>query len=201
EEVNVELAGSDEGFILATSSYGSDVSLSVWHSVDGHDWKLLTQSEPLEEAQYAWNLQRHRTKYFVVGEGSELRCVATSQGEQCTSLIQLWSSPDGGAWSRVVTDAGDSVSTFDVGSGPLGLVAIGQNVFDGTYPRSVYTSVDGASWELANDFALLHPTADWWWIDTPAVSEDTIVMVGSASWETGEPRDQPFVIIGRVVGP
>ncbi len=201
DEVSVELAGSDEGFILATSSYGSDVSLSVWHSVDGSDWTLLTQSEPLEDAQYAWNLQRHRSQYFVVGDGSEMRCVTTSQGENCVSLAQLWSSPDGAAWSRVRTDGGEPVSTYDVGSGPLGLVAVSQRMFDGTFPRSVYTSVDGASWELTSDFALLHPSATWWWMNTPAVSEDTIVMVGAAVWDTGELRDQPFVIIGRVIGP
>jgi hypothetical protein len=201
-ETNIQLAGSDEGFVLGISSwFQSNPGLSIWYTADGLDWTIPADSAALGDAQFVWNLQRHRSQYFVVGESTELRCTTSAAGENCVSLIQLWSSPDGVAWDRVITETGEPVSTYEIGSGPLGLVAFSQELEDSTFPRLVYFSTDATSWASAGDLTLLNPDAEWWYIDTPAVGIDTVVAVGSSFNATNsqDQNDEPFLIIGRLL--
>ena len=202
-ETNIQLAGSDRGFVLGTTSYYEPhAGLSIWHSSDGFDWTLLADTEPLGDAQFVWNLQEHRSQYFVVGEGSEMRCTTSTAGENCAAAIQLWSSPDGVAWDRVITKSGEPVSTYEIGSGPLGLVAFSQELTDSTLPRSVFFSTDGAEWTTEGDLALLNPVSEWWYIDTPAVGTDTVIAVGYSFDPLGssQQEQQTFLIVGRMTG-
>jgi hypothetical protein len=201
-ETNIQIAGSDEGFVLGTSSwFPSDPGLSIWYTADGLEWTVLAETGALEDAQFVWNLQQHRSRYFVVGEGTEMRCTASAAGENCVSLIQLWSSPDGVAWDRVITETGEPVSTYEIGSGPLGLIAFSQELADSTFPRSVYFSTDATTWTSAGDLTLLNPDAEWWYVDAPAVGIDTVLAVGSSFNATNsqDQNDEPFLIIGRLL--
>ncbi len=198
---NIELAGSDAGFLLGSTSYfATNGDLKVWHSGDGQDWVLVTESSSLDDVQYVWNLQEHRSRYFVVGDTAELRCSSQAEERNCVSLMGLWSSPDGAAWDRVITESGEPVSAYEIGSGPLGLVAFGQEMIDTSYPREVYLSIDGITWSALGGLSLLAPDAEWWWIDTPAVGTDTVIAVGSFYRFTGgADSDTSFMITGRLV--
>lgn len=197
------LAGSDEGFVIATSIGDRGDNVSVWHSNDGTGWTQIAESASIDNAQYVWNLQQHRSKYFVVGEGLETTCTTTTaSGEVCQQLVGLWTSPDGVAWDRVMTQTGEQLATYEVASGPLGLAAVGQGNFDDAMlPRSLYFSQDAETWEQSTSLSLLHPNATWWWVNNPAIGNDTIIFPG-ASYSgpvDGVDSDVPFLIIGRVI--
>ena len=198
DNVGIELAGSESGFVLATTDYTTSSEMTVWHSADGTQWTLLADSQKLEDAQYLRQVQNHRSQYFVVGDAAEMVCSNLSDGRDCILLSNLWRSPDGTAWEKVLTDTGHAVSTYAIGSGPLGIVAFGQQTFDGTYPRAVYLSTDGINWTSRGGPTILDPDSSWWWIDTPVVSGDTVLAMGS-SYNESDSREQPFMIIGRLV--
>ncbi len=187
------LEGSDEGFLLGTIQ-GWPPSLRIWLSPDGYDWDEVAATTVIEETGYIWNLQRHKGRYFAVGEGTHTDC-STGPCEQ------LWSSPDGGEWERVVTTSGEPVGAYDLGSGPLGLMAIAVDFYsDRPPPRPLYLSPDGTTWERAGNLALWHPDAEWWWASPPAVGTDTILVPGSAFRpNTGFDEDTPFLIVGRLL--
>jgi hypothetical protein len=198
----IGLAGSDEGFVLATTSHGSPRSLQIWFSQDGQEWREIAATTSIENAAYIWNLQRHQDTFFVVGEGAETNCRANEDGGNfCQQLIGLWSSPDGADWERVFTASGEPVGAYELGSGPLGLVAISAEVYgERPPPRPIYLS-DGDSWERAGNLALMHPDAEWWWASRPAVGTDTILIPGSAYSPVSsvDDNEQPFLIVGRLV--
>ncbi|MEA2000697.1 MAG: hypothetical protein U9N84_02230 [Actinomycetota bacterium] len=196
------LVGSDEGFVVTTSTGNRGDNISVWHSGDGTVWSQIAESASIDDARYVWNLQRHRSTYFVVGEGLETTCSTTlDSGEICQQSVGLWTSPDGVAWDRVVTKTGEPLAAYEVASGPMGLVAVGQESFDTTLPRSLYFSLDAVTWEHSTDLSLLHPDATWWWVNNPAVGSDTIIIAGASFNEqtSGFDSDEPFVIVGRVI--
>jgi hypothetical protein len=198
---SIGLAGWDEGFLLATADYGSPRSLQIWFSQDGQEWEEIAATTSIENAAYIWNMQRHRDTFFVVGEGAETTCQAGGDGSNfCQQLVGLWSPPDGADWERVFTTSGEPVGAYELGSGPLGLVAISAEFYgERPPPRPIYLSA-GDSWERAGNLALLHPDAEWWWASQPAVGTDTIVIPGSAFDPRSSVNDeQPFLIIGRLV--
>jgi hypothetical protein len=198
-EVNVGLAADDNGFILSVTDFFDSRDLSIWHTTDGSDWRLIAESAGIEDASYLWNLQQHRSQYFVVGEGMEMRCTADGGGgEICESAIGLWTSPDGVAWDRVLTQAGAPVAAYEIGSGELGLVAFGQPLYGTQVPRPVYFSADGQAWQQPGGLALLYPNVDWWWINQPAVSANTVIATGNA-YREGENAEHAFVLVGRLV--
>ncbi|MCP4308197.1 MAG: hypothetical protein GY788_25635 [bacterium] len=196
-EINVGLAADDTGFILSAASFNSH-SLSIWHTTDGFDWTAIAESAGIEDASYMWNLQQHRSQYFVVGEAMEMRCTPDGAGEICESAVGLWRSPDGRAWDRVLTQAGTAVSTYEIASGDLGLVAFGLPTNGPPIPRPVYLSADGQEWHQAGGLSMLHPDVDWWWINSPAVSGDTIIATGNG-FRDGQDSDRPFLLVGRVL--
>jgi hypothetical protein len=175
--------------------------MSVWHSPNGHDWALIAETASIEDAAYVWNFQHHFTEYFVVGEGAETSCSTSGDdGVACQNLAGLWSSPDGVAWDRVLTTAGEPLSAYEIGSGPLGLAAVAVDYYGNELPRPIYLSPDGRTWDRAGNLALLHPNVTWWWANQPAVGESSIVIPGAAYNETaGVDGDTPFVIVGRLV--
>lgn len=197
----LELVGSEEGFVLATSQYGTPTSMSVWHSTDGRNWSSVAETVAIEDVAHVWNLQHHFTEYFVVGDRGETSCSGTEDdGVICQNLVGLWSSPDGVAWDRVLTTSGEPVASYEIGSGSLGLVAVATDYDGNQLPRPIYLSPDGSSWERAGDLALLDPYVTWWWVSQPAVGERTIVIPGAAFDETaGVDSDVPFVIVGRFI--
>jgi hypothetical protein len=202
EEETLGLVGYDEGFLLASARFGSARQMVVWSSTDGQTWTELGATTTLDEATYVWNLQRHRDKFFVVGEGAETACSTTeSGGDECTRRVGMWSSPDGTNWARVFTSSGESVSSYEIGSGTLGLVAVGTESWDqAQIPRPIYLSGDGAEWERAGALNLFYPGNYWWWIQRPAVGTDTVLLPGSAFDQSSEfDSDAPFLIVGRLV--
>jgi hypothetical protein len=199
---NLGLVGSDDGFVVATSSGSNSDHISVWHSVDGESWTQIAESASIDDAQYVWNLQQHRDRYFVVGQGLETTCWTTLEsGEICQQAVAMWTSPDGVAWDRLVTKSGVPLASYEIADGPLGLAAVGQENFEANLPRSLYFSEDGQTWEYSAGLSLLHPDATWWWVNTPAIGSDTIIIPGSSYNESpgGIDSDVPFLIIGRVI--
>jgi len=197
----INVAGSDTGFLVAVGGYyGAQDDVSVWTTTDGNDWRLLTQTSSLDDAQYIWNLQEHRLQYFVVGDTLEMRCSPRGDEGDCTNIVGLWSSADGVSWERVRTETGEPLATRAFGSGPLGLVAFGQELMDTAYPRSVFMSQGGEAWTTAGGLTLLDTSAEWWWTSIPAVGEDTVIAAGSAYRGTaGIDTAEPFLIIGRLI--
>ena len=129
-----------------------------------------------------------------------MRCSSQGEERNCTNVVGLWSSTDGIEWERVRTETGEPMAARAFGSGPLGLVAFGQELVDVTYPRSVFTSRDGESWTNAGGLTLLDTRANWWWSSIPAVGEDTVIAAGSAYRGTaGIDTAEPFLIIGRLI--
>ena len=42
--------------------------------------------------------------------------------------------------------------------------------------------------------------ASWWWITSPAIGTDTIIIVGETYVDSDtEPTQEPFMIIGRLI--
>ena len=124
-------------------------------------------------------------------------------GVNCERLVGLWSSPDGADWDRVLTRSGEPVSAFEVGSGPLGLVALAVDFYNETQlPRPLFLSQDGIAWERVANLGLFHPDAQWWWGGRPAVGDETMLIPGSAYNESaGVDSDTPFLIVGRLLEP
>lgn len=201
EENTIGLVGSDEGFVLATTPYDTPRSMEVWHSPEGQSWTQIAATTAIEDATYVWDFQGHRNSYFVVGEGAETRCSSIGDGvSNCQQLVSLWSSPDGVAWDQVLTRSGEPLAAHEVGSGPLGLVAVAAEFYENRVPRPIYLSADGTEWDRAGNLALLHPDVNWWWARQPAIGEDTVVIPGSAYYESaGDEGDVPFLIVGRLV--
>jgi hypothetical protein len=197
---SIGLVGSDEGFVLGTAEYGSPHSMQIWFSQDGYDWAEVAAKTSIEDAAYVWNLQRHQDTFFVVGEGAETNCInASDGGDVCGQVVGMWSSPDGADWKRVFTTSGEPVGAYELGSGPLGLVALSGFNSDRPLPRPIYLS-DGDYWNRAGNLALMHPDAQWWWASMPAVGADTIVIPGSAFDPSSiENEDTPFLIVGRLL--
>ncbi len=196
------LVGSDDGFIVATSTGDNGGHISVWHSANGEHWTQIAESAAIDDAQYIWNLQQHRGRYFVVGQGLETTCWTTLEsGEICQQAVAMWTSPDGVAWDRLVTKSGVPLATYEIADGPLGLAAVGQENFEANLPRSLYFSQDGQTWEYSAGLSLLHPDATWWWVNNPAIGTDTIIIPGSSYNESpgGIDGDVPFLIVGRVI--
>ena len=195
----IALEGSDEGFLLgAIQSWPR--SIQIWFSPDGYNWDEVAAATGIEIATYIWNLQSHNNRYFVIGE--DYNCLtAGGDSSVCEHPIGLWSSPDGADWERVLTTSGEPVGAYELGSGPLGLVAmaVAADFYSDTpLPRPLYLSPDGTTWERAGNLALWHPDAEWWWASLPAVGTDTILFPGSAyKANTGE--DTPFLIVGRLI--
>jgi hypothetical protein len=196
----LELVGSEDGFVLSTVEYGTAETLAVWHSTDGMSWTAIGGSTSIDDAAFVWNLQQHRGRYFIVGEGAEVVCSPSAEGEICEQPVGLWTSPDGGAWHRVVTVSGERVASYEIGSGPLGLVAVAMEVWDTNLPRALYLSPDGDAWHRAGNLALLHPDVSWWYVQQPVVGDDVIVIPGAAYEEfSGVDSDTPFLIVGRLL--
>lgn len=197
---SIGLVGSDEGFVLGTAQNGSPRSMRIWFSSDGYEWDEIAATTSIENAVYVWHLQRHSNRYFVVGEGAETNCATIDDdGSFCEQLVGLWSSPDGADWERVFTASGEPVGAYEIGSGPMGLVAMAYS--DRPLPRPLYLSPDGSTWERAGNLALLYPDAEWWWASVPAVGNDTILFPGSAFRATGGgvEEDTSFLVVGRLV--
>jgi hypothetical protein len=176
--------------------------MTIWHSGQGSEWTEVAVTTSIEDAAFVWNLQRHRNRYFVVGEGAESSC----NDEFCDQLVGMWSSPDGSAWDRVLTQSGNPVAAYEIGSGPLGLVAVAAEQYisdtSPSGPRPLYFSPDAVQWQAAGSLAFLHPDVVWWYTQQPAVGDDAIVIPGSAYDGTaGEDSDQPFLIVGRLLEP
>jgi hypothetical protein len=191
------LTATEEGFALAAPVASSGIV--IWYSTDGSHWEHLVESARLDDLQSLWNLEQHRSRYFVVGQGIESRCVSDDgSATYCDQVIRLWSSPDGTTWDQVLTSGGESVATSRVASGPFGLVAIGEDFYGGPpLPRPVYVSVDGVSWERPGNLTLFAPDASWW-TSTPAVGTSTVVIPGDmyddrAGIATG------FLIVGHLL--
>ncbi|MDJ0664035.1 MAG: hypothetical protein QNJ75_05710 [Acidimicrobiia bacterium] len=200
-ENSFELAGSEAGFVVAVGDYyGTVDDLALWTSSDGTDWRLLAQTSSLDNAQYIWNLQQHRSQYFVVGDTLEMHCSPRGEEGNCTNVVGLWSSTDGVDWERVRTETGEPMATRAFGSGPLGLIAFGQELMDTAYPRSVFMSRDGEAWTTAGGLTLLDTAAEWWWSSIPAIGEDTVITAGhSYRTNIGIDTAEPFLIIGRLL--
>ncbi len=200
---SIGIAGDAGGFLLATAGYDAQ-QMSIWHSPDGRTWTELAARTTLDNAAYVWNLQQHRDKYFVVGEGIETVCSDLADGSNvCTNLLSLWSSPDGQDWARVFTSSGEAVSSYEIGSGPLGLVAVGADSpwSDSQNPRPIYLSSDGEEWERAGAMNLSDPDGHWWWAQRPAVGEAVVLIPGSSYDESsGFEADAPFLIVGKLLG-
>lgn len=190
------LGGSEDGFVLAAPVASTGVI--IWYSGDGAHWERIVASAPLDDVQWFWNLERHRSRYFVVGQDVESRCLTSAElGTYCSQLVHLWSSPDGGAWDQVRTDKGESVASSQVGSGPLGLVALGQDYYSPVLPRPIYLSPDGAAWQRLGNLTLF-ATDSSWWAETPAVGTSTIVIPGSLYNEQTN-ADTGFLIVGHLL--
>jgi hypothetical protein len=202
-EETMGLVGSEEGFVLATSQYGTPTSPTIWHSSDGKVWSLIARRTSIDDALYVWGFQHHLTEYFVVGEGAETRCTTTEeQGQICQQLFGLWSSPDGAAWDQVLTDAGEPLAAHEVASGPLGMAAVAMEYYENKLPRPIYLSADGQRWDRAGNLGLVNPDVSWWWVNTPAVGTDTIIIPGATYDDSsGTDGDVPFVIVGRLLEP
>ena len=184
-DANIGIAGSEEGFVLAVTHYGAPGTLQVWFTADGDSWREIASTTTIANAAFLWNLQRHEDRYFVVGEAAETTCSADGDGVNCERLVGLWSSPDGADWDRVLTMSGEPVSAFEVGSGPLGLVALAVNFYnESQLPRPLFLSQDG------------------WCGGRPAVGDKTMLIPGSAYNEfSGVDSETPFLIVGRLLEP
>jgi hypothetical protein len=83
------------------------------------------------------------------------------------------------------------------------MAAFGQDPFsDQARPRAVYLSADAETWEHVGNFSLIHPGAEWWWINRPAIGSNAIVIPGMADLAPGDSFDDPehpFLIVGRVL--
>jgi hypothetical protein len=191
------LTGSGDGYVLIID--GADPgTLTIWQSNDGINWSVRGESAPLGTAQIAGNLQSHRNRLFAVGQ--TLACLPAGEGGDCQPGVGIWSSADGVAWDRVMTTLGDPVEAYAVGSGPLGLAAVGQPPTDDAAPRRMYLSADGATWEQAGGLTLFDPTADFWWMARPVVGSDAILIPGSSYRETSG-TERTFLVVGRLVDP
>jgi hypothetical protein len=201
-ENTIGLVGSEEGYVLATSQHGRGMML--WQSDLGDTWTPITDSDSLDDVEAVWNLERHGNKYFVAGQGDELKCTQTPEnGTACAPSFGLWSSSDGSTWDRVYTTGGDPVSAGELSSGSLGMAAFGQDFYsDQTSPRAVYLSTDTQNWEHAGHLSLIYPGSEWWWLSRPAIGSDAIVISGMAEQNPADSFDspeQPFLIVGTVI--
>lgn len=194
-EYPVSVSGTDDGYILAVIDPEAAVT-AMWHSEDGMSWSLLNDAVDFGDAQLFWGLQSHFGRYYLAGEAPE--CEGNGAENECRYAVSLWSSSDGAAWDRVTTSAGQPLGAQEIGSGPLGLVAIGQPYSDDNQPRSLYLSADGTTWEQTAGFTVFDPTADWWWTSRPSVGTDTILIPGSSFQETTG-ADRSFLLVGRIV--
>ncbi|MCP3998052.1 MAG: hypothetical protein GY722_23775, partial [bacterium] len=181
EDGLINLTGTDDGFLVAVGGNpGARDDLAVWTTTDGTDWRLLTQTSSLDDAQFIWNLQEHRSRFFVVGDTLELRCASQEEESNCMNVSGLWSSTDGTEWDRVRNESGEPIETRAVGTGPLGLVAFGQEFWDTAYPRPIFVSDDGETWTTAGELMQLDANAEWWWSSVPAVGAETVIAAGTS---------------------
>ncbi len=201
DEHATSLVGTEEGFLLASARFASPENLTVWRSLDGFTWTQLGDASGLEGAQTVWVFQQHRGRLFAAGERAGMNhCHTPAADPDCRHVLATWSSLDGQQWEPVLTSTGEPVSAFEIGSGSLGLVGAAVDWSGQLFPRSLYLSGDGETWEAVGSLLLVHPDADWWWTGRPAVGDDTIVIPGSSFDPTaGENDEIPFLIVGRLV--
>jgi hypothetical protein len=148
-------------------------------------------------------MDRHGDSLLVFGQLDESRCTDIGSLESCESAQAIWRSEDGVEWSSAVIGPDRPLFSELVGSGPLGLVALGQPDFEDRSPRPIYFSKTGEDWVQAENLTLFEPEATWSWENLPAISEDTII-IPRVSFYEGNPtssqseREKYSLIIGRL---
>lgn len=194
----IGLVARDGEYVLGAAQNGR--GLTLWRSRNGDEWSRLGDSVSPEGAEFVWNLEQHHDEYFAMGE-TEAACEPNEF--PCETMVGVWHSPGGTTWDRLLTGGGEQVSAYEISSGRLGLVAVGQERFsDQTGPRAVFLSPDAQNWDRVGNLNLLDPDAQWWWISRPAVGEEAIVMAGMANTDPEDDfsgLDEPFLIVGRVI--
>jgi len=146
---------------------------SVWVSSDGINWTRVLNEPSLEVAGY-------QAMHSVVAGGPGFVAVGVDNRD-ADSDAAVWTSPDGWTWTRVVHDEAifggpDMQAMSAVASGPLGVVAVGEDVPG--WRAAVWFSPDGLTWtRVPHDESLFGSPA------YPVISD--VVAVGDRFWAVG----------------
>jgi len=140
--------GSD-GTLVAVGSMLDDQGVAVaavWTSSDGVTWDRV----PHDPTIFGGAGELELTMWDVVADTSGLVAVGGERRSGATHPA-VWTSPDGLSWNRVELDpaTADHAGRFgNVAVGGEGLIATGPGRFEGIGQVTVWTSADGASWDL-----------------------------------------------------
>jgi hypothetical protein len=139
------------GWVGDTSAEG-DQDAAVWTSPDGRVWSRV----PHDEAVFGGPRWQEMTSVTAGGPGMvAVGYDASCSDASCTDghlVAAVWTSPDGGVWSRVPHDEAvfggpGHQWMWSVTAGSPGLVAVGEaRSDDGGSVAAVWTSTDGRVW-------------------------------------------------------
>ncbi len=199
----IGVASLNGEYVMAVVSDPTSDEFRPHRSEDGLTWDPLTESVKLEEAVYLWRMDRHGDGLLVFGELREQRCTDAGAGSSCAPVQAIWQSDDGIEWKLVESLASRPIVSPLVGSGELGLVALGLENFDSPTPQPIYLSKDGEDWVRPENLTLFDPAASWSWGNIPAVSDDTIIIHRTSEGDlgpdaSGDPQKY-WLIIGKLL--
>jgi hypothetical protein len=142
---------ASDGTLVAVGSMldeqGAAVA-AVWTSSDGVTWDRV----PHDPTVFGDSGELELTMWDVVADTSGFVAVGGERQSGATHPA-LWTSPDGVSWSRVELDsatAGFAGPFASVTVGGEGLVVTGPVMYEAFGSVTVWTSVNGASWDQIN---------------------------------------------------
>lgn len=192
-----------DGYIVATTAEPPSAEVTFLYTDDGTSWTQLADTTSIPDAAYVWHLAKHGEKLLLFGQLDETRCTNDGRGQDCDEVSGLWTSVDGYSWEPAGAGPEGPIGSFTVGSGPLGLIAVGQPPFDADLPQPIYLSTDGTDWVRAPGFSLYEPETSWSWGNIPAVSDDTIIVPRVSFYEGGPAssiqNEHHWLIIGKLI--
>jgi hypothetical protein len=183
----IGIAAFGDGYVVASVSDQHTGDFRVHYTEDGLNWTVLNDSVSPEGAGFLWRMDRQGDSLLVFGELDERVCTDTGTGQTCRSAQAVWTSNDGIEWTSATLDSERRITGHVVGSGPLGLIAIGESDFENRSPQPIYFSVDGHNWDRAPNLTLFEPAASWSWENLAAISHDTVIIPRISLYD-----DEPF---------